>query len=188
MVSSLKSSGTDTTPGSEVPAGTVATVVACALDEAIRVAKSAFAAVEAGGALVQQLRGCQLDHDTVASIFELAERQHVDLQMCLGELRQAIQASGGGCALAERPACVAQSSLDGGATQALPEQLEDLQRDASKLWALVKTLRDLNEAAPTDLGALNQRGWIASMAAEQAEQLAQGFNAPLGMLMRGGAQ
>lgn len=90
MVSSSKSSGKVASLGREVPPDQVRSVLATQLDEAIRVAKSAFAAVEAVGALIEQLRGCQLDHDTLASIFELIERQHVDLQMCLAEMRTEI--------------------------------------------------------------------------------------------------
>lgn len=120
MVSSLQSAGTNTTRGSEVPAGPVATDVACTLDEAIRIAKTAFSAVEAGGALVEQLRGTQLDHDTLSSIFELAERQHVDLQMCLAELRQAIGCTTGGAGAGARMVAAAKATGEAWLRSGLP--------------------------------------------------------------------
>lgn len=89
MVSSLKSAGKVATLGREVSTTGPAPDLASTLDEAIRAGNGAFSAVEAGGALVAQLRGHQLDHDSVAALFEYAARHLTELQMRLGELRRA---------------------------------------------------------------------------------------------------
>lgn len=79
----------DLTLSDAVSAGALATGLASTLDEAIRAANGAFAAVEAGGAMVAQLRGHHLDHESVVALFEHAARLHTDLQMRLAELRRA---------------------------------------------------------------------------------------------------